>query len=37
MDIAKLLSLQGTLFAMMLVGALMKRRGVIDKGQSLFE
>ncbi|MBR7149796.1 MAG: AEC family transporter [Oscillospiraceae bacterium] len=32
MDIAKLLSLQGTLFAMMLVGALMKRRGVIDEG-----
>lgn len=30
MDILSLFSLQGTLFAMMLVGALLKKRGVID-------
>ena len=31
MDILSLFSLQGTLFAMMLVGALLKKRGVIDE------
>ena len=31
MDILSLFSLQGTLFAMMLVGALLKKRGIIDE------
>ena len=31
MDILSLLSLQGTLFAMMLVGALLKKRGILDE------
>lgn len=31
MDILSLFSLQGTLFAMMLVGALLKARGIIDE------
>ena len=31
MDILSLFSLQGTLFAMMLIGALLKKRGIIDR------
>ena len=31
MDLLKLLNLQGTLFAMMMVGALLKKRGIIDE------
>lgn len=31
MDILSLFSLQGTLFAMMLIGALLKKRGIIDE------
>ena len=31
MDIATLFSLQGTLFAMMLIGAWLKKRGIIDE------